>query len=66
MINKGNNMEILCQFYLQLRADPDGTYEAKCQHGDQDVGAFHSGSSKVTDGPIMMSSSNLARARALF
>lgn len=63
--NSENNIEILRQFYLQPRADPDGTYEAKCQPGDQDIGPLYSGTSKVTDGPIVVSSSNRARGRAL-
>lgn len=63
--NSENNIEILRQFYLQPRADPDGTYEAKCQPGDQDIGPLYSGTSKVTNGPIVVSSSNRARGRAL-
>lgn len=65
MTNRENNIEIPRQFYLQPRADPDGTYEAKCQPGDQDIGPLYSETSKVTDGPVVVSSSNHARGRAL-
>ena len=63
--NSDNNIEILHQLHSQPRADPDGTYEAKCQPGDQDIGPLYSGTSKVIDGPIVVSSSNHAWGRAL-